>query len=124
MPVTSTQILSAQNLPYLPLGPPARRKRGSQPLWLWWVKMPKRVYEGTSRSFHRCFNMKLSPDQLLVKCPQCSTWPMAVAPNEGWPSMERVTFRCAPGAMRTPSIRSAWPVGSFRLQKAVLGIRQ
>ena len=29
-----------QNLPYLPLGPPARRKRGSQPLWLWWVKLP------------------------------------------------------------------------------------
>jgi Zn finger protein HypA/HybF involved in hydrogenase expression len=36
----------------------------------------------------------LTPEQLLVKCPQCGAWPMAVVRNEGFPSMERRIFRC------------------------------
>ena len=41
-----------------------------------------------------CVKMRLSPDQLLVKCPQCGGWPMSLTERTGGSSWGRFTFRC------------------------------
>jgi transposase-like protein len=42
----------------------------------------------------RFATMKVAPHDILVKCPQCEAWPMALAPNEGIENPNKVTFRC------------------------------
>jgi hypothetical protein len=49
---------------------------------------------GTPRLAARCVNMRLSPDQLLVKCSQCGAWPMSLTERTGGSSWGRFTFRC------------------------------
>jgi endogenous inhibitor of DNA gyrase (YacG/DUF329 family) len=50
---------------------------------------------GTSRDIACSMNMKhLSPEQVLVKCPQCGAWPMSLAPQESAASFGRLTFKC------------------------------
>jgi hypothetical protein len=43
-------------------------------------------------------NMRnLSPEQILVKCPQCGAWPMSLAPPQNDPAafgFNRLSFKC------------------------------
>jgi DNA-directed RNA polymerase subunit RPC12/RpoP len=44
----------------------------------------------------RCsMNMRnLSPEQVLVKCPQCGAWPMSLAPRDDVATFGQLTFKC------------------------------
>ena len=45
--------------------------------------------------FHRSVNMRnLSPEQVLVKCPQCGAWPMSLAPQDDVASFGQLAFKC------------------------------
>jgi|GEM_PF-3977090 len=36
----------------------------------------------------------LETNDLLVKCPRCGTWPMAVGSQKGMLAQPKITFRC------------------------------
>jgi hypothetical protein len=35
-----------------------------------------------------------SPEQVLVKCPQCGTWPMSLAPQDDVAAFGQLSFKC------------------------------
>jgi hypothetical protein len=39
---------------------------------------------------HCSLNMKVLPENLLLKCTQCEAWPMAMVTDDGY----RLTFKC------------------------------
>jgi hypothetical protein len=44
---------------------------------------------------HCSMNMRnLSPEQVLVKCPQCGAWPMSLAPQDHAFSFGLLSFKC------------------------------
>ena len=62
-------------------------------------------------------NMKhLSPEQVLVKCPQCGAWPMSLAPQRARLPLGGLPLG-ARSAKRRPSTPLAWRDFSFLPQE-------
>ena len=74
---------------------------------------------GTPRLVACCVNMRLSPEQVLVNCPQCGTWPMSLAPPQNDSAsfgFNRLSFKC-PKCRRLEVYRVGAVGRSFRPQR-------
>jgi hypothetical protein len=59
------------------------------------IDQSKPASAGTATRDCGSINMRnLSPEQVLVECPQCGAWPMSLAPQDNMAGFRQLSFRC------------------------------